>query len=683
MTDLCTITREVDFTTKGLVTLCVTVSHLPAASCGSDSATPQLVDKFRATSGGAFERVLGTSFLVSPHTALLGIYNNLYEDSIKSFRDGDQFTVTVLEATTSLAGILNGSITIQHASEQFQGFHIEKAAAKKGPGGVVVKQLDLVVTVISDEQPRVAPVRSFPGNSNEGGTVLADTTAAAYAAANRQPLAGRLSCGSTMDQGLPNAPAVKKTGGGIKKEPAASEQPSAGASRNNQDMPQCPISAAAALRPMNGNYSWSLNRSITWRLMDAGGCLLQSAQSGLVGIGSGMYQKLMGDGLGVARLKDSPAELAKTEWMGSNTGRGAAGKENKTVKARDLSTSDIADANLYAASWMCATGYVMESMLQEGGPYSDYDKLHARYFKHHEAFIADGEPRPNRSSSGGPVIYGAVPNIRVPSDAAPLFKNHGANSISARSKARDSTLERNKVLAADQPFDVVRPHLQKIQAVLDTPMFYKTGYKSRQLAGDLKQKMTEAVDGSSTSKKEETRAVWSHAVYGALAHRGASWAEIGAVMVENGGSVGRYMTEGRKVKEERVGNADEERVEAVVEQAKKPAVMTGGTGKASSKKEKDLDKKKADLEKQVRTELDVLLEGEAEEEEEEQEEEKQKKKTKGGRLGGAARWAMFEFAAAAARMWPPWCLGGAARWAMFEFAAAAARMWPPCGLPHA
>ncbi|KAG2423801.1 hypothetical protein HYH02_015274 [Chlamydomonas schloesseri] len=89
------------------------------------------------------------------------------------------------------------------------------------------------------------------------------------------------------------------------------------------------------------------------------------------------------------------------------------------------------------------------------------------------------------------------------------------------------------------------------------------------------------------------------------------------------------MTEGRKVKEERVGNADEERVEAVVEQAKKPAVMTGGTGKASSK-----DKKKADLEKQVRIELDVLLEGEAEEEEEEeQEEEKQKKKTKGGGRG--------------------------------------------------
>jgi hypothetical protein len=65
----------------------------------------------------------------------------------------------------------------------------------------------------------------------------------------------------------------------------------------------------------------------------------------------------MSDGLGVARLKDSAKELEKAEASSTKRGNGSKEKENKRVPStRSLTADDIEDADLYSASWACASG---------------------------------------------------------------------------------------------------------------------------------------------------------------------------------------------------------------------------------------------------------------------------------------------------------------------------------------
>ncbi|KAG2423867.1 hypothetical protein HYH02_015270 [Chlamydomonas schloesseri] len=379
--------------------------------------------------------------------------------------------------------------------------------------------MTVAITVVTQSLPLFA---DGTGGGERG--VLGDVTNL------NRPLAARLSCGSTNDFLLPGPAATAITNIDNKANMHKGRASLATASKpsSRPAATSCPVVACSLLRPAaDGTYG-----NVSWSAMDQGGAILYNQQQDITKTGSMTYQRLLSDGMGVARLKDSPVETEKVSQnsLQHNTGNGSKVKENKVLPSdRGLAEADIEDADLYAASWTTATGYAVSNMLSADSNFPG--KLLARWSKQQDALNADGQPR---SSVGGPKC--CVPPILTPNDAAQHFRNLGADTYWPRSKRTEGTKAAYRAAAKlqDVKFSGMRPHLRKIQDVLDIDVNYEYNYHNAAVIPSLTSRMALELQACSEDEKDSVEAIWLHAIYGMLAHQGSSWSEIGAMMADLG-----------------------------------------------------------------------------------------------------------------------------------------------------
>ncbi|KAG2440541.1 hypothetical protein HYH02_010419 [Chlamydomonas schloesseri] len=112
----------------------------------------------------------------------------------------------------------------------------------------------------------------------------------------------------------------------------------------------------------------------------------------------------------------------------------------------------------------------------------------------------------------------------------------GADTYWPRSRRTEVTKAtyRAAVKAQEVKFSCMRPHLRKIQDVLDIDVNYEHNYQNSTVIPSLTSRMAVEMQACSADEKDSVEAIWLHAIYGILAHQGSSWSEIGAAMVDLG-----------------------------------------------------------------------------------------------------------------------------------------------------